>query len=340
MNKQERSIISLRGIMALLIVWHHLCPFNYHYDFGNTVVLFFFMLSGFGITISYKDKVQEASIFKTFIHKRISKLFPIQWLAVLATIILIYPWVPWKLLPFDLTLTQSWIPVDISMDINKGAWFLSSIFFCYIVSIPLLRIANANLKLFTISWIILNTLWCLGIYILYHKLNNGLSIWMFYINPLGRVLDFSGGMLFGYYWSKNINRIKTSLNTTIWSILEIISVLAFITVIIYYEPFDGFRDYRSLRYPIVLLLIMTFSANQGIISKLISNCILHFIGIISMEIYMIHNIVIQALISYTLHPIPIYAITIFLSWILSKFYQPQMERFINSKIKLIIWPIH
>lgn len=53
-------IDSIRGIFALLIVWHHYHPIHYHYNFGDTIVLFFFILSGFHIAITWKDKIHLA----------------------------------------------------------------------------------------------------------------------------------------------------------------------------------------------------------------------------------------------------------------------------------------
>lgn len=63
-------IDSLRGIFDLLIVWHHLTLTEvspYHYDFGSTIVLFFFILSGYGISLSWKDKISEKGGGKKFL---------------------------------------------------------------------------------------------------------------------------------------------------------------------------------------------------------------------------------------------------------------------------------
>lgn len=57
----------------MLIVWHHLAPTEvspYHYDFGSTIVLFFFILSGYGISLSWKDKI---SLKKGAVKKFLSR---------------------------------------------------------------------------------------------------------------------------------------------------------------------------------------------------------------------------------------------------------------------------
>ncbi len=68
-------IDSLRGIFDLLIVWHHLTLTEvspYHYDFGSTIVLFFFILSGYGISLSWKDKISEKGGGKKFLSRTCS----------------------------------------------------------------------------------------------------------------------------------------------------------------------------------------------------------------------------------------------------------------------------
>ena len=62
MEQKFRPTDSLRGICALLIVWHHYphqeMGITYTYDFGNTIVLFFFVLSGYGISLAWKNKIE------------------------------------------------------------------------------------------------------------------------------------------------------------------------------------------------------------------------------------------------------------------------------------------
>ena len=78
-----QSIDAFRGIFALMIVWHHLpedLNQGYAYDFGFVIVMFFFVLSGFHIARSWKDKIKGHA--KDFLIKRCTKVFPIQWLTL------------------------------------------------------------------------------------------------------------------------------------------------------------------------------------------------------------------------------------------------------------------
>ena len=80
MEQKFRPTDSLRGICALLIVLHHYphqeMGITYTYDFGNTIVLFFFVLSGYGISLAWKNKIERLS--KQFYIKRFAKIFPIR----------------------------------------------------------------------------------------------------------------------------------------------------------------------------------------------------------------------------------------------------------------------
>lgn len=103
-----RPIDSIRGIFAVLIILHHYLPvinIPYHYDFGNTIVLFFFVLSGFHITLTYKDKIVGNS--RRFLVKRCAKIFPLQWLTLLLFVAFGVNLKSLWAIPFHLTLTQS-----------------------------------------------------------------------------------------------------------------------------------------------------------------------------------------------------------------------------------------
>ena len=71
-----------RFIFALMIVWHHLpIPKPLDADLGNPIVTFFFVLSGFLLTLSSRDKLLDGRITsKDFIVKRSATIFPLQWL--------------------------------------------------------------------------------------------------------------------------------------------------------------------------------------------------------------------------------------------------------------------
>ena len=106
--REIKSLTSLRGIFAMWVMFYHSCrwipeigiqrfPFIEH---GYLAVDFFFMLSGYILTLTHADDFRSGSIFPylIFLRKRFFRLFPLHW-AILIVILLSLPVmgiaVPW-----------------------------------------------------------------------------------------------------------------------------------------------------------------------------------------------------------------------------------------------------
>lgn len=193
------SLQSLRGIFAIFIFFHH-----YHFrDFNNFFpaggdcgVAFFFILSGFVLCAGYQDRILERRItFKTFIHKRIIKLYPLHLLCF------IWAWglnrfsipagveIQWI---FNFFLIQSWIPESsFYFSGNAVGWCLSDIIFFYISFPLLIYLINRYKKSFLTISLSMCLIWiCVSPYI---PLEYRHAI--IYINPLTRLLDFLLGII-------------------------------------------------------------------------------------------------------------------------------------------------
>ena len=83
------AINGWRFIFSLLIIWHHMPIWRpENANFGNTIVTFFFVLSGFLLTLSYRDALLNKSISaKDFIIKRCATIFPLQCLFTILFVI-------------------------------------------------------------------------------------------------------------------------------------------------------------------------------------------------------------------------------------------------------------
>lgn len=319
--KKYRSIDAIRGIFALLIVWHHLCPImgiSYHMDFGNTIVLFFFVLSGFHITITWKDKIQDHC--KDFIIKRCSKIFPIQWLMTLLFVVCGINIVSIWAVPFHLTLTQSLIPSwEINFTVNTPSWFLSSLFVCYLITPFILNAVNRNKIFFELVLIFCIACFTIFIYILPNTIGRR---WLVYINPFARLIDFSVGVLLGIIWSAFSNFVMNiSRKTAIFTLFELVALCGFI-VVVSFKPIIALNNYPVIRYPLILLIISTFTLSYGIISKLFSNKLLSWLGGISISVYMTHGFILHYV--NKLYEIPIwgkvilaYLLVLFMSYIVN-----------------------
>lgn len=81
---------TLRFIFMVMIFFHHMNNATMFPPGGAIAVTFFFVLSGFVMTVGYRDKIlQPGFSYKTYIIKRMTKFYPLHWL-VLGVMICLY----------------------------------------------------------------------------------------------------------------------------------------------------------------------------------------------------------------------------------------------------------
>lgn len=336
MKKQEyfRALNGWRFIFSLLIIVHHLPeswrePFK-NYDFGNTIVLFFFILSGFLLTRGYYEKLINGKIkYKDFIVKRISTIFPLQWLLTLLFVLFGINLTTYWAIPFNLTLTQSLVPFwEINFTMNTPAWFLSSIFICYLLA-PLVFKYLANKK-FNFLLIYLSIVVAYNLFVLLLPENIG-TRWLCYINPFARLIDFSVGILFALYWDdiKTIFEgiLKNKILGTVFELLVIGAVFFFFA----YEPIQEFNNYTVLRYPIIILFIIVFALSFGFVTKILSSNLFQILGDLSIAIYMTHAFVLYftqmiEVPCVEVNVLASFIFTLLLAYILVQYYCPFCQR--------------
>ncbi len=81
-NFNKENTLPLRGLLALLIVAHHLgqrtpdlLPSKFTIGIGSFIVAVFFLMSGYGLCVSYRAK--RETYVKGFLSKRLGKLLPV-----------------------------------------------------------------------------------------------------------------------------------------------------------------------------------------------------------------------------------------------------------------------
>lgn len=194
-----KSLTSLRFFFALIIFMHHFIWGSERMfpEGGVLAVTFFFILSGFVLAYSYRDRFLSGDYSKkTFWIGRVSKLYPLHFLCFGIAFILAWKAMSLSLLlvaPINLALLQSWIPLrSIYFSYNAVSWFSSDMLFFYLM-FPCLVVGLSKMKLHRIG------IWSIAIFVFYIILTKlipaDLVYAIFYINPLIRLLDFMLGII-------------------------------------------------------------------------------------------------------------------------------------------------
>lgn len=330
-DDKYRPLDSMRGICSLLIVWHHLAPMMgipYTFDFGNTIVLFFFILSGFGLTLAWKERFGGNSfpwgVYRRFVVKRCSRLFPLQWLTLLLFLLFDVGWYSLYSIPFHLTLTQSFIPLwQVYYVLNVPSWFLSSLFFCYLLCPFLLNYSHRNQRLFIVLCLVSMVMFFLIVGLLPETIGR---TWLTYYNPIARLLDFSVGICLALFWTE-IEERKTHVSKRNGTLLELFFVVVTIAFMVY-QPFFDYNPYRVLRYPFIIGLIVVFTFAKGYVSYILSNRTLNWLGSISFAVYMVHCFILGFTKDITCIPLWLnvlftYFLVIFSSHLITQYFLPR-----------------
>jgi len=151
----------LRFVAASLVVLYHydtffdlrLDRFGLNVSRLNSMVDFFFILSGFVIATAYAERLRDWSDYRAFLVSRLARVYPLHLLTLLAFLALTalgarlgvkanHPELA-KLsgLPATLMLTQAWGFVD-HMTFNMPAWSISAEWFVYLLAPMLLALVR------------------------------------------------------------------------------------------------------------------------------------------------------------------------------------------------------
>ena len=275
-----QTLQSLRFIFVMMIFMSH---FSYHeiqpFDAGGDCgVAFFFVLSGFVVSLGYGRQVREGTFsYGSFLLRRLKKLYPLHLLCLLFIFVVRHSALEWKTI-LNALLLQSWIPVpDYYFSYNGVSWFLSSILFCYLVF-------PWAYKHVTRAWLTA----ILGAYIVvvimtpYDKVNA-----ILYVNPLIRFVDFYLGMVLCRIYERG-----TFCQTGRWELLLIAAVIMTLAI---YPLCDAKLRNAPLYWIVIIPLILTFARSQGFVSQLLQTKPMLFLGSLTMPLFMTHQILLGIL---------------------------------------------
>lgn len=300
------TLQSMRFVFCMQIfICHYFRSLGFHgFDYGGDAgVTFFFILSGFVLSIGCGPRVEDGTFrYVQFLRKRLAKIYPLH--LVTFTIALCMSFAAG--VKFNITKTilhvfmlQGFTLSEDMLRYGTGlSWFLGALFFCYLLFPFLYRqlIISRN-RVFKAL---------LTIYILFALMiesycnNTAIDNFVYAFPPL-RIIDFTLGIILYRLYIANIAiRIKQWIcrqSAFMLSILDIIVVSISALTFIPYSSLPSCIRLAPLFWLPFSLLIYWFaisSNNKGTITKLLSQRALVFLGNISFEIYMLHGIVITA----------------------------------------------
>lgn len=256
-----KELTSLRGIFILLMFFWHCKNL---YPGGGMAVAFFFVLSGFSLTIGYKDKLLQTGFsYKQYFSRRCIKFYPLHWMCLLVAVVMQMSF-SIKETPVFLTnasLLHSWIPDrSFYFSYNAVSWYLSdTIFFAAIFPLICRLIVKASVR------------WRIGIGVLFVILYamTGLLTpkeWhhaLLYINPLLRLTDFVLGVYLALsflYLKDKGTKIALLSNGKVTGLIAIIAIVGLII-----EPYllqGEVLLIGPVYWPLVAILLLTVSMSN------------------------------------------------------------------------------
>ena len=284
---------TFRGILALIIVLHHLKIETFLQTSkivlnGGLAVDFFFVLSGFVISLNYLNKINSKDDLFNFQKKRFLRLYPLHILTLFIFIVIEivkilinnYTSLQSTYLPFsgfnnyssliaNFFLLHGWY----GWSFNLPSWSISTEFYTYLIFGLLVLSFNKKLYFFVLLIFISLTVFLLN--------NFGINFFDNFIYPTRCIYSFFLGVLtyLTYCRFKNFSS----------SFLSILSIILSILFIHFSDLFNLNNKY--IISPILFCSTIFFVSNLNsnlLLYKILSNKFTVYIGSISYGIYMIH----------------------------------------------------
>lgn len=304
---------------------------GYFFKYGYLGVDLFFIISGFVITLSIKHK----SISK-FITSRFSRLYPIYWICVVLTFLVIILYgnprynADLKQFFYNLSMFQNYINVQ-NIDGVYWSLFIEMKFYIFIIGVYL--ILN-KFKEFTIDQLVLFWLFLSLVYLplsdlfIFKVLNNFLILrWSSY---------FIAGIIFYQIYKKGLSSkylILLSISFALSVYHALIKAVHLESV--YNTTFSPFILGLIIFMFYILMLLVTINKMKRINSpKLIK------LGMLTYPLYLIHQnigyIILNKLAVHFNKYLLVFAVTIFMiviSFMLSSFYEPIVSGFFKKQLE-------
>ncbi|MGY3234492.1 MULTISPECIES: acyltransferase family protein [unclassified Bradyrhizobium] len=300
-RSELRALTGLRGVAATTIALAHLhqaFPGDNGILMWHSVVDLFFCLSGF--TLSYVYSRGEFR-FSSYLTARFARIYPLYFftLIIAATAWIVPgsvnltsypPTSAWTDFLLQTLMLNSWPIIGSSVHWNPTAWSISIEWFCYLLLFPLLLLRKApRSSRIRLSCMIVLPALSYYFFVSYfdaslfnpevHFPRSQLSYW---VNLYRGILGFTAGwVVFASFEQRDrIYEFCTKFATLIWSVIAVTLCLIYSGLInpqalVFFFPF----------------IVLAAARSDSLTSRLLGSTFLHFLGVISYSIYMMHIVV-------------------------------------------------
>lgn len=305
------TLQSLRFVFVMMIFMSHFAyqDIQAFEAGGDCGVAFFFILSGFVLSLRYGGQIREGSFqYGRFLKRRFWKLYPLHLLCLVFFFVVSKAILDWPVL-LNALLLQAWVPEpDYYFSCNSVSWFLSSLFFCYL----LFPFAYRRVSKW---WVFLVLVAYLTILFLtpYDQVNA-----ILYVNPLVRFADFYLGILLCRLYERGYD-----IPSPKW--MELLLVVLLIAALVVYPSMDAKLRNAPLYWLVLVPLILVFAKGQGFVSSWLQKKPMLLLASLTMPLFMTH----QMLIGILFHRFPDIPVVVMLflsvftvlvvSWIIDRF---------------------
>ena len=297
-----KSYQGFRGFLALGVFIVHLSILrhtflanaydNWLIGCGAFCVLFFFLLSGFGIGSSFAYKGNSAYTckgLKSYYWRRIKAIYPASIIITLALIFLDRASIfsdfseGVKYTIGNLFLIEDLLHVS---RINPVSWYLSFLLLYYAAA-PFIAFLLSKIKWQPAFYLMIAAIFIGQIVIVTQNLDNPAHQQLFYTNWKFRFFDFLTGLILGFALQKPIIR-KKNHRYFFFSCLEI-GALILCAVFFYLRVYVPVPYLHGTYYaPFILLILIVFHEDGGVVSRFLSCPSVQFFGGLSLYFYLIH----------------------------------------------------
>jgi exopolysaccharide production protein ExoZ len=290
------SLDYLRGLMALGIMCYHYFVWSFGVYGSETFlgkigiygVSVFYVLSGLTLHLVYQDKLTLKTV-KSFLVKRVARIYPLLWLCILLNILLLAKSYPYDKILLNITGLFGFLAVD--KYIPTGAWSIGNELVFYAL-FPIILIGSRKFK-YLIHFFFLIT-FCGALYFAFFQLlefNSLGKAWKTYINPLNQLFLFVGGILIGSLFS-------TKENNKLGLILLSLAIFIFLLPLSEGDLIHIIKGPNRIIYAFGCFILTTAFLFIKLPDFKWFNVVLERLGHISYSLYLIHPIVYWFLAKY------------------------------------------